>query len=110
MATDDTKGEGTSFPFAPDLHTKTARPTNVGPHHPTRDQEDPANPGVKPEKGYAAELARNNEARAEQPGGNGPIPAPTPKAGREPKPADAPEPVDDPGRAPPVAPTPPQGR
>jgi hypothetical protein len=112
MATEKDPGEGTSFPFAPDLRTKTARPTSVGPHHRTQDQEDPTNPGVKPEKGYAAEIERNTAASADAPQGegHGPITAPTPPAGREPEDADAPEPVEDPGKAPPVAPTPPAGR
>jgi hypothetical protein len=68
---------GRSFIGSVDTQAKTARPTSVGPHHVTRDQEDPANPGVKPEKGYGAEIARNNEARSRGPGA-GPV-APTPK-------------------------------
>jgi hypothetical protein len=72
----DDKG-GTSFPNRPDMRTKTARPTSVGPHHPTRDQEDPSNPGITPEKGYASEIAANNDARSRGPGA-GPV-APTPK-------------------------------
>jgi hypothetical protein len=76
--------EGTSFPFKPDLRTKTARPTSVGPHHVTRDQEDPANPGIEPEKGYAAEIARNNAAAAERPAGNAAVVAPAPKTVEKP--------------------------
>jgi hypothetical protein len=84
MAKDDPKDEGgrkggTSFPFSQDTRTKTARPTSVGPHHVTRDQEDPSNPGIKPEEGYGAEIARNNEAASKQPKG-GPVLAPQPKA------------------------------
>jgi hypothetical protein len=71
MATNE-KGRkgGTSFPFTPDLRTKTARPTSVGPHGVKREQEDPGNPGIIPEQGYAAEIARNNAAAAEQPAGS----------------------------------------
>ena len=39
----------TSFPEKPDLHTKTARPANVGPHDPNKDQHDPKAKGVTPE-------------------------------------------------------------
>lgn len=88
---------------------KTARPTSVGPHHRSRDQEDPSNPGIRPEEGYGAEIARNNEAMHAAPAGNAAVVAPTPKQGRtsgEPETAEEPE---DPGKAPPVAPTPPQG-
>ncbi|WP_270938353.1 hypothetical protein [Falsiroseomonas oryzae] len=53
---------GTSFPNRPDTRTKTARPTSVGPHDVRRDQEDPGNPGITPEQGYGAEIARNREA------------------------------------------------
>jgi hypothetical protein len=67
---------GRSFIGSVDTQAKTARPTSVGPHHATRDQEDPANPGVKPEKGYAAEIARNNDAASKQPGPGVVTPAP----------------------------------
>ena len=84
MATDERgrKG-GTSFPTRPDMHGKTARPTSVGPHHVRDHQEDPGNPGIKPEQGYAAEIARNNEVAAQQPSGVGkaPVLAPDPKTG-----------------------------
>ncbi|WP_372616976.1 hypothetical protein [Falsiroseomonas sp.] len=56
---------------------KTARPTSVGPHHVRDKQEDPGNPGIRPEEGYGAEIARNDEAARQGPGG-GPI-APSPK-------------------------------
>ena len=71
---DNEKGRkgGTSFPSKPDTQTKTARPTSVGPHDVRKDQEDPDNPGIKPEEGYATEIARNDEAAAKQP-------APSPK-------------------------------
>ena len=36
---------GASFTGAYDTETKTARPKSVGPHHVTRDQEDPADRG-----------------------------------------------------------------
>jgi hypothetical protein len=108
----DEKGRrgGTSFPFKQDLRSKTARPTSVGPHDPLHGQEDPNNPGIKPEQGYAAEIARNNEAASQQPKGKGKaaVVAPTPKAGRNPESTEAQDEPDDPGRAPPVAPTPPQ--
>lgn len=45
-----------------DTQSRTARPTSVGPHHPHADQEDPANPGIRPEEGYAQEIATVNEA------------------------------------------------
>ncbi|WP_338662044.1 hypothetical protein VQH23_17665 [Pararoseomonas sp. SCSIO 73927] len=32
--------------------TKTARPESVGPHHAREDQENPADPGIRPEAGY----------------------------------------------------------
>jgi hypothetical protein len=69
---DSEKGRkgGTSFPMTPDTHSKTARPTSVGPHDVRHGQEDPENPGIKPEKGYGAEIARNNEAAAKQPAGS----------------------------------------
>jgi hypothetical protein len=69
---------GRSFIGTVDTQAKTARPTSVGPHHVTRDQEDPANPGVTPEKGYADEIARNNEAASRQPGPG--VVTPSPKA------------------------------
>jgi hypothetical protein len=98
---------GTSFPSKPDTQTKTARPTSVGPHHRTRDQEDPGNPGIRPEEGYRAEIARNAEATTGQPAGKAAVVAPTPKAGRVSEGPEAAEEPEDPGRAPPVAPTPP---
>jgi hypothetical protein len=55
----------------------TARPSSVGPHHRDRDQEDPANPGIRPEQGYGAEIARNRDA-AERAPGQGPV-SPSPK-------------------------------
>ncbi|MGG5820589.1 hypothetical protein [Falsiroseomonas sp. HW251] len=78
MAEERGRKGGTSFPNKPDTQTRTARPTSVGPHHVTREQEDPANPGITPEKGYASEIAANNEATSRGPG-SGPV-APTPKA------------------------------
>ncbi|HEV7265536.1 MAG TPA: hypothetical protein VGN83_11530 [Falsiroseomonas sp.] len=86
----------------------TARPSSVGPHHRDRAQEDPGNPGIRPEEGYGAEIARNNEAAAGQPSGKAAVVAPTPKTGRNPEGPDAAEQTEDPGKAPPVAPTPPQ--
>jgi hypothetical protein len=76
----DEKGRkgGTSFPNPPDTHTKTARPESVGPHHSRDKQEDPGDPGIKPEEGYGAEIARNREAAAQGPG-KGPV-TPSPKA------------------------------
>jgi hypothetical protein len=44
------------------MRTKTARPTSVGPHDVTRDQEDPANKGIDPQSGYANEIAEGNRA------------------------------------------------
>jgi hypothetical protein len=67
---------GRSFVGTVDTQAKTARPTSVGPHHVTRDQEDPGNRGVTPEKGYAAEIARNNEAASKEPGPGVVTPAP----------------------------------
>jgi hypothetical protein len=69
---------GKSFIGTMDTQTKTARPTSVGPHHATRDQEDPANPGIKPEEGYGSEIARNDDAASRQPG-QGPV-TPSPKS------------------------------
>jgi hypothetical protein len=89
---------GTSFPTPPDTHTKTARPESVGPHHRTRDQENPTNPGIKPEEGYAAEIARNREAAQAGPAA-GPV-APTPKAAKPEESGTAEEPRKDPGPAP----------
>jgi hypothetical protein len=68
---------GRSFIGTLDTQAKTARPTSVGPHHVTRDQEDPGNPGITPEKDYAAEIARNNDAAAQRPGPGVVTPAPT---------------------------------
>jgi hypothetical protein len=83
MASDESgrKG-GRSFTGQYDTETKTARPTSVGPHHARDKQEDPSNPGIKPEEGYGAEIARNNEAAAGQPThpGKQPVQAPQPKA------------------------------
>jgi hypothetical protein len=76
MGDEHGRKRGRSFIGTLDTQAKTARPTSVGPHHVTRDQEDPANPGVKPEKGYAAEIARNNEAASKQPGPGAVTPAP----------------------------------
>ena len=56
--------EGASFTGKYDTETKTARPKSVGPHHATRDQEDPADPGIDPGRGYANEIAEVNKARA----------------------------------------------
>lgn len=53
--------KGRSFTGKYDTQTKTARPTSVGPHHATDKQEDPGNPGIKPEEGYRAEIAGLNE-------------------------------------------------
>ena len=70
----DEKGRkgGRSFTGKYDTQTKTARPTSVGPHHATRDQEDPSNPGIRPEEDYGAEIARNDEAASQAPG-KGPV-------------------------------------
>ena len=54
--------EGSSFTGKYDLETKTARPKSVGPHDATRDQEDPADPGINPAVGYANEIAEINAA------------------------------------------------
>lgn len=59
---EDTKGSGSSFTGKYDTETKTARPTSVGPHHARREQEDPGNPGIKPEQGYASEIAQLNDS------------------------------------------------
>lgn len=56
---------------------KTARPESVGPHHVTRDQENPADPGIDPQRDYAAEIAELNRARSAQ--ASGPV-TPSPKA------------------------------
>jgi hypothetical protein len=69
MSTSDEDGrkggqkEGRSFTGKYDAETKTARPKSVGPHHATRDQEDPADPGIEPGSGYANEIAEVNRAR-----------------------------------------------
>lgn len=81
MAQDETpdgKGRkgGTSFPNKPDTRTKTARPESVGPHHRSRDQENPADPGIKPEEGYGAEIARNRDAADQAPGKGAVTPSP----------------------------------
>ena len=55
-------GNGSSFTGKYDTETKTARPTSVGPHHARHEQEDPDNPGIKPEQGYASEIAQLNES------------------------------------------------
>lgn len=72
---------GSSFTGKVDTETKTARPTSVGPHHSRDKQEDPGNPGITPEKGYGAEIARNNDAASQQPSNPGkqPVQAPQPK-------------------------------
>lgn len=54
--------EGSSFTGKYDLEPKTARPRSVGPHHVTRDQEDPADAGIDPGTGYANEIAEVNAA------------------------------------------------
>jgi hypothetical protein len=46
----------TSFTGKIDLHEKTARPSNVGPHDPNKDQHDPDAPKRTPEDAYAAEV------------------------------------------------------
>lgn len=61
----------------PDRPTKTARPGSVGPHHVTRDQENPADPGIDPQQGYAREIAELNRARSAP--AKGPV-TPLPKA------------------------------
>lgn len=58
---------GSSFPGKVDTEAKTARPTSVGPHHARDKQEDPSNPGIKPEEGYGAEIARNAQAASQGP-------------------------------------------
>ncbi len=85
MAEERPRKGGKSFPWGQDGRTKTARPTSVGPHHARDHQEDPANPGIRPEDGYGAEIARNNAAAAEQPTGPGarPVRAPARKPGSE---------------------------
>lgn len=62
MASDSEK-DRTSFTGKYDLETRTARPKSVGPHDVTRDQEDPAEKGIDPGKGYANEIAEVNAAR-----------------------------------------------
>jgi hypothetical protein len=62
---------------------KTARPTSVGPHHRDRAQEDPGNPGIRPEEGYGAEIARNNAAAVDQPAGKAKSVTPPPQAETE---------------------------
>ncbi|WP_237215716.1 hypothetical protein [Falsiroseomonas oryziterrae] len=69
MAEEKGRKGGRSFTGKLDMRTKTARPTSVGPHHARDKQEDPSNPGIRPEEGYAAEIARNNAAASQQPGG-----------------------------------------
>ncbi len=66
---DDTRPEGRSFTGQQDMRSKTARPTSVGPHHARDKQEDPANPGIRPQEGYAKEIAEVNRARAGQDAG-----------------------------------------
>lgn len=70
MASDSEK-DRTSFTGKYDLETKTARPKSVGPHDVKRDQEDPADPGINPGKGYANEIAEVNAARGS--GAKGPV-------------------------------------
>jgi hypothetical protein len=82
MAKDERRDErgrkgGRSFTGQYDTRTKTARPESVGPHHRSRDQEDPADPGIRPEEGYGAEIARNRAAARKAPAG-GPV-TPSPK-------------------------------
>ncbi len=60
--TSDSK-QGSSFTGKYDLETKTARPKSVGPHDVTHEQEDPADKGIDPQKGYAHEIAEVNAAR-----------------------------------------------
>ena len=81
MAQDESgrKG-GSSFTGKQDTEAKTARPTSVGPHHARDRQEDPGNPGIRPEEGYGAEIARNDSAAAEGPD-KGPV-APSPRPRR----------------------------
>jgi len=62
----------------PGSGSKTARPTSVGPHHARDKQEDPGNPGIRPEEGYGAEIARDRDAAARQPEGHQPV-SPSPK-------------------------------
>lgn len=103
MAQDETGRRGGAS-----MGAKTARPSSVGPHHRTRDQEEPGNPGIRPEEGYGAEIARNNAAASRQPAGKAAVVAPTPKAGRtsgDPEPGGT---AEEPDHAPTVAPTPPQ--
>jgi len=69
MSDESGRKGGSSFTGRQDTATKTARPTSVGPHHARDKQEDPANPGITPEAGYGAEIARNNEAASKQPAG-----------------------------------------
>lgn len=81
MATEERgrKG-GQSFTGKYDTETKTARPTSVGPHHARDKQEDPANPGIKPEEGYGHEIAEVNKAAQQgSRSAEGPL-APAPKA------------------------------
>lgn len=56
--------QGKSWTGKYDTETKTARPTSVGPHHAKREQEDPSNPGIDPQKGYANEISEANKAAA----------------------------------------------
>jgi hypothetical protein len=59
----DNEKDRSSYTGKYDLETKTARPKSVGPHHAKRDQEDPADPGIEPGRGYANEIAEVNAAR-----------------------------------------------
>lgn len=53
---------GSSYTGKYDLETKSARPRSVGPHDVRHEQEDPSDPGIKPEEGYANEIAEINAA------------------------------------------------
>jgi len=103
MADQRGRDTGRSFIGGIDTHTKTARPTSVGPHHARDHQEDPDNPGIRPEEGYAQEIETLNQAREDR----APPVAPTPdtSAGDTEK-----EKLAEEERAPPVAPTPPEAK
>ncbi|HZF75634.1 MAG TPA: hypothetical protein VE033_07370 [Acetobacteraceae bacterium] len=73
-------GDERSYTGKYDTETKSARPGSVGPHHARDKQEDPSNPGIRPEEGYGAEIARNNAATEEERGrSGGQVVAPQPK-------------------------------
>jgi hypothetical protein len=62
MPDEDGRKGGSSYTGKYDVETKTARPKSVGPHHARHEQEDPSEPGIRPEAGYANEIAEINAA------------------------------------------------